>query len=144
VFGDGSILIIDDDLDYSCLLHLALLEAQVSNPIEVINDSLAAVDYLRGRSAQARHIPVLVLLDLKMPKVSGLEVLRSIRREPYLANVPVIIFTGLERGEEERSNALKLGATSLHVKPFSYRELVREAQELRKNYLETHELKHAA
>jgi len=79
-----------------------------------------------------------------MPKLSGLDVLRSIRSEPHLANVPVIIFTGLERGEEERSNALKLGATSLHVKPSSYRELVREAQELRENYLETHELKNAA
>ena len=143
----ATILIIDDDADYSCLLELALAEARVNNPIKSIHDGSAALIYLRQVAAKSQlavdSIPALVLLDLRMPKISGLEVLRWIRNEPRLARVPVAVFTGVEAADEQ-SQALALGASSLQVKPFAYRELVQTARSLRNQYLEPHELKHAA
>lgn len=141
------ILIIDDDIDYSCLLELALLEAQVKHPIMLIHDGGAALVYLRQVVAKHRlaadSIPALVLLDLRMPKVGGLEVLRWIRSEPLFAETPVAVFTGVE-ADDEQSQAMALGASSLQVKPFSYRELVDTARSLRDHYLDGRVLKHAA
>jgi DNA-binding response OmpR family regulator len=140
-------LIIDDDANYSCLLLVAFQEAHVENPIAVINDGWKAVNHLKslaaGSLSHLGNTPALVLLDLRMPKVSGLEVLRWIRSEPGLAGVPVMVFTGMEAGDEQ-AQAMELGATSFHVKPFSYRELVQQVASIRDCYLEPQQLAKAA
>jgi CheY-like chemotaxis protein len=87
--------------------------------------------------------PGLVLLDLRMPGLNGLEVLRWIRSQPFYRETPVVVFTGLEAGGDH-SEAVSLGATSLRLKPFTYRDLVKEAQVLCETYLEDHALKDAA
>lgn len=136
--ADG-IVIIDDDVDYSCLLQLAFNEVGVSNWIELIHDSCAAIGYFKqflpGAVLPERTSPpALVLLDLRMPKIGGLEMLRWIRAEPSLMHIPVAVFTGVE-AHEEFSEAIAVGASSIHVKPFSYRELVESARTLRDKYL---------
>ncbi len=143
----GHILIIDDDLDYSCLLQVAFEEACVTNPTLIIHDGRSAVNYLKqmgtGGSDDADTVPALVLLDLRLPGLSGLEVLSWIRGEPRLAGIPVLVFTGMEGGEEPL-RARELGAASLQLKPFSYRDLVQTVEAIRTHYLEPIELPKAA
>lgn len=142
----GSIIIVDDDADYCCLLQMALLDAHVSNPIEMFHDGASAIHHLeklRLVSNPELSDPTLLLLDLVMPGTSGLEVLKWIRAQTTLANVPVVVFTGMEIGDE-LARAVEAGATSVHVKPFAYRDLVQEAQNLRDNYLTSHEYRFAA
>lgn len=138
-------MIIDDDVDYCCLMQIAFQEANISRPTEAIHDGWDAIDHLRqfADGSQVGIPPGLILLDLRMPGLSGLEVLRWIRNQPLLTDVPVVVFTGLEACKE-LSEATASGATSVRAKPFSYRELVHEAAELRDTYLESHELKSAA
>jgi DNA-binding response OmpR family regulator len=136
-----SILVIDDDSDYCCLLQSAFREAHVDNPIEVTSDGWTAINSLRRLASTGE--PALVLLDLLLPRLSGVEVLRWIRSQPRLDNVPIVVFTGLEGGEET-SKARALGAASLRVKPFSYHDLVQEVKKLQELYLRPQELKHAA
>src|SRR6516225_8708613 len=133
----GAIIIVDDDVDYCCLLQVALLEAAIANPIEMFHDGSGAINHLkelRSISTDEMNKPLLVLLDLRMPGTSGLHVLKWIRAEPFLANVPVVVFTGMEVGQE-LAEAMEAGATALHVKPFTYRDVVQEAQNLRDNYV---------
>ena len=136
-FAD-KIIIIDDDVDYSCLLQIAFNEVGVGNPIELIHDACVAVRYFKQFEPGAKPLrephPALVLLDLRMPKIGGLEMLRWIRKEPRLKQMPVAVFTGVETNEE-LSQAMAAGASSIHVKPFSYRELVESARSLRDRYL---------
>jgi CheY-like chemotaxis protein len=142
---DQSILIIDDDVDFCCLLEIAFQEANVSRPIQVVNNGWAAVEHLRKLCGQSAGsvTPGLVLLDLRMPGLNGLEVLRWIRDQPFYNEMPVVVFTGLE-AQGDHSEAVSLGATSLRLKPFTYRDLVKEAEILRETYLEDHALKDAA
>ncbi len=141
---DQSILIVDDDVDFCCLLQIAFQEAQVGRLIEVLHDGWAAIERLRESGDRVGNFPpALVLLDLRMPVLNGLEVLRWMRAQPRFDEVPVVVLTGLEAGREH-AQAVSLGATSLRVKPFSYRDLVKEAAALRETYLEDHALKHAA
>lgn len=142
---DRPILLIDDDVDFCCLLQIAFEEASVTPLIEVVHDGWAAIQNLRERieGGILGALPRLVLLDLKMPGFSGLEVLRWIRGQPALEHVAVVVFTGLEEGREH-SLAISLGATELRMKPFSYRDLIKEAANLRDTYVEDDALKHAA
>lgn len=132
------IVIIDDDVDYSYLLQLAFSEVGVINRIELIHDSCAAIAYFKQFEPESlpseRASPALVVLDLRMPKIGGLEMLRWIRGEPNLMHIPVAVFTGVE-AHEELSEVIAVGASSIHVKPFSYRELVESARSLRDKYL---------
>lgn len=141
------ILIVDDDVDYASLLQIAFQEAGVGNPIEVFHDGGEAVDYLSKPVPSDQHlpedVPALVLLDLKLPRLNGLEVLRWIRQQPRLASVPVLLFTGAET-ETTESHAIELGAAALRVKPFSYRELMGEVERIRDGYLEPRQLSKAA
>ena len=142
----AGILIIDDDTDYCCLLQIALQEVGVAHPVKVFNDGYDAVNFCERSMLPASRagmaVPALILLDLKMPGLNGLDVLRWIRSQPLLAPVPVVLLTGTQ--EEECSQALALGATSIHFKPLSYHELVREVTRLRDNYLVPEHLAHAA
>lgn len=143
--GGSTILIIDDDVDYACLLQVAFEETRISRPIELVHDGGAALERL-GPSACKNvdgSLPCLILLDLRMPGISGLEVLGWIRHQEHLAQIPVVVFTGLEAGKES-IQAAALGASAIHVKPFSYKELINEVKGLREAYLDEGTLKHAA
>ncbi len=120
------ILLVEDNPKDVELTLAALADARVANQIIVTRDGAEALDYLLGRGAYAGKNttePALVILDLKMPKVDGMEVLKAVKDAPELARVPVVLLTG----SQEESDVLQgydLGANSYVVKPFGTEEFL--------------------
>lgn len=115
----------DDPRDVELALQ-GLKEKGLANEIEVVNDGEAALDYLYRRSAwvgrEAGH-PALVLLDLKMPLVSGIEVLETMRQDESLRRIPVVVMTS-SREEADLARAYELGCNAYVVKPVDFRAFV--------------------
>lgn len=115
----------DDPRDVELALQ-GLREKGLANEIQVVNDGEAALDYLYRRGAWAgREVghPALILLDLKMPLVSGLEVLETMRQDPDLQRIPVVVMTS-SREEADLSRAYELGCNAYVVKPVDFRSFV--------------------
>jgi len=127
------ILLVEDQEDDVFLMRRALRSAGVVNPLQVAEDGQAALDYLFGRTPNSTTaLPVLILLDLKLPLVSGHTVLERIRRAPELMNIVVVIFSSSsERSDVHKSYSL--GANSYLVKPSSTEGMV-EVSHLIKRY----------
>jgi DNA-binding response OmpR family regulator len=109
------VLVVEDDSDALLLLQRALSKARLKAPVRIVQDGDQAVEYLSGRDPSKR-LPCLVLLNLKLPKRSGLEVLEWMRTRPGLRRIPVMILT-TSGEEEDRKRALELGARDYHIKP---------------------------
>jgi CheY-like chemotaxis protein len=135
----GHILLADDDSDYTELVQIALRQAGIPEPVEVVKDGVEAVQYLKGEGAYADRvahpIPFLVLLDLKLPGQSGFDVLRWIRRRPELRDVVVAVLSGWGFGNEEQT-AYELGANSYIAKPAQFDRLVELLTDLREHWLQ--------
>jgi CheY-like chemotaxis protein len=122
-----TILLVDSDQDMARFAMLALQRVGVITPVQLVGTAEEAIDYLKGSGKyQDREdfpLPVLLLLDLKLSEMSGLEFLRWLRQEPVLNRAPVIVLTqpGPE-GEIER--AYELGCNSFLVKPPSFNTLL--------------------
>lgn len=122
----ASILLAEDDETDILLLRRALAEVGVTRPIDVVSDGQEAVDYLERLQAapgNGDRMPALLILDLKMPRMTGLDVLRWVRSEPGMRAVPVMIFSSsahphdIERAFAAGANAflVKSAATSERV-----------------------------
>jgi len=110
----------------------ALAEHRLSNEIVVVNDGEQALDYLyaRGRYAgRPAGNPVVALLDLKMPKVDGLEVLRAIKADPQLRTIPVVMLTS-SREEQDVVQSYRLGTNAYVVKPVDFHSFVEAVKQL--------------
>jgi two-component system response regulator len=120
-----TILLVEDNSSDADLTRRALFKGHISNDLVVAEDGQEALDYLRGEGAYAgRNIaetPAVILLDLKLPKVPGLEVLRAIRTDPRLRRVPVVILTS-SREEEDVGAGYDLGVNSYVRKPVDFKE----------------------
>lgn len=125
--GQIAILLVDDDPNDMLLVQRAMKKAGLSYPLIHQHDGEDAINYLSGKppySDRAKHpLPTLILLDIKMPKVNGFEVLNWIQGQPTLANIPVVILTASVR-QEDRNEAEKLGAVGFRTKPVDFGELV--------------------
>jgi len=120
------ILLAEDNANDVELILTALADAKLANEIAVTRDGQDALDYLyrRGHYAGlASAAPAMVLLDLKMPRVDGREVLRQMRQDAALCTVPVIILTS-SREESDLSQTYKLGANAYVVKPVAFDEFL--------------------
>lgn len=122
----GTILLVEDNPVDVLLIRRAMKQAQVVNPVQVVNDGDAAVQYLQGSDEyidrSAYPLPMLVLLDLKLPRRNGLEVLQWLREQPLLKRLPVVILTSSgETPDLER--AYDLGVNSYLVKPVEFEAL---------------------
>ncbi len=120
------ILLAEDDLRDVELTLAALDEHGLANEVVVVHDGAEALDYLRRRGKfQMRNEghPVAVLLDLKMPKVDGLEVLRQMKDDPQLKTVPVVILTS-SREEQDLVEGYRLGVNAYVVKPVNFQDFV--------------------
>ncbi len=115
----------DSDRDAELTLD-ALAQNSLANEVERVRDGGEALDYLyrRGRFAgRADGQPAVVLLDLKMPKVDGLEVLRQIRNDPQFKFIPVVVMTS-SRQEQDLVRSYELGVNAYVVKPVNFAEFV--------------------
>jgi two-component system response regulator len=112
------ILIVDDSPKDVELTIAALAENNLANEVVVAEDGEEALDYLykRGKFADQDGIPAVILLDIKMPKMNGIEVLRHIRSDAKFMFIPVIMVTS-SREERDLVESYKLGANSYVVKP---------------------------
>ena len=117
------ILLVEDNDDDAQLTLRALRQNHVATCVDVARDGAEALDYLFCRGAYAdrdpKVLPQVVLLDLKLPKVSGLEVLEQIRREPRTSRLPVVILTS-SNGEGDLAMSYDLGANSYIRKPVDF------------------------
>jgi CheY-like chemotaxis protein len=127
VFGYQTILLVDDNEDDVFITQSGFRKAGVPNPLQIVNDGEQAIAYLRGDDAFADRekfpLPVIVLLDLNMPKKGGLEVLEWIRANPSLKRMTVHILTASSRAVDV-ARAFDLGANSYIVKPSKMESLV--------------------
>ena len=128
------VLLVEDDPDDVLFLKRAFQKAGVTLPVRVAQDGQEAIDYLSraGRFKDPEHypIPCLVVLDLKLPKRTGLEVLQWLRRREEFSDLPVVMVTS--SGEiEDRERVMHHGVEAYHVKPVTFEELVRLAREIR-------------
>ena len=122
----GSILLIEDDEDDALLVKEAFEAAGVGNAVRHVADGEEALNYLQGKGQYSQRdlhpLPTLVLLDLQLPKLSGLEVLQWMRKQPAFRTVIVVIIAGLPLdGEIQR--AYLFGANSLLIKGTSQEQL---------------------
>lgn len=111
------ILLVEDDVDDAELTKRAFARSQVLNQIEVVRDGSAAIDRLLGPAAGP--LPALVLLDLKLPKVDGLQVLEQLRADERTRLLPVVILTS-SREERDVVQGYRLGANSYVRKPVDF------------------------
>jgi DNA-binding response OmpR family regulator len=122
-----TVLHVDDDPNDTTLLQVACAKAAVGFELQNIEDTDQVIDYLSGKgkySDRVRYqLPGLVLLDLKMPKATGLELLKWIRNQTPLKHLPVIVLSGSEL-REDMLKAYAVGADSYLVKPPNFDSLV--------------------
>lgn len=113
-----TILVVEDEEDAVLLLESAFRKAQFSNPVHRVSHGALAIEYLSQAVARNDPVPMpaLVLLDLKLPLVSGIEVLKWIRAQPLLHSLIVIIFTSSSE-PRDIAEAYRAGANSYLVKP---------------------------
>jgi CheY-like chemotaxis protein len=126
------ILLVEDDPRDVELVLIALEEYNLANEVVVANDGEEALDYLSCRgNFQTRPLgnPAVVLLDLKLPKVNGLEVLQQIRSDEKLRMTPVVVVTS-SREERDLVESYKLGVNAYVVKPVNFHEFVDAVKEL--------------
>jgi CheY-like chemotaxis protein len=119
---DHCILLVEDDADDAMLIQRAMSKADLTAPIHRVEDGEAACNYLAGHGRyadRAKHpLPTLILLDIKLPRRSGLEVLRWVRASPALAKVVIVMLTS-SREHKDIDEAYACGANSYLVKPIS-------------------------
>ena len=126
------ILLAEDNAHDAELTLTALEEYNLANEVVVVRDGAEALDYLRRRGPfehRANGQPVVVLLDLKMPKVDGLEVLRQMKADPELRRIPVVMVTS-SREERDLVRSYDLGVNAYVVKPVDFQQFLDSIRQL--------------
>ena len=126
------ILLAEDNPKDVDLTTRALAQSNLANRLDVVSDGVEALEYLRREGAYADREPgdpAVVLLDIKMPRKDGLEVLREIRGDPKLRRLPIIILTS-SREEQDLIAGYDLGANAYVVKPVDFDDFIRAVKQL--------------
>jgi CheY-like chemotaxis protein len=126
------ILMVEDSASDAKLALRALGKNNLANRIHVVTDGAQALDYLFYRNGYANRVsrqPRVVLLDLKLPKVSGLEVLRQLKGTPETRNVPVVVLTS-SREDRDLEQCYQLGVNSYIVKPVDFDQFSKAVSEI--------------
>jgi CheY-like chemotaxis protein len=130
--GIKSILLVEDDPRDVELTLAGLAEHNLANKVVVVRDGEEALDYLYHRGSfktRAGGNPVVVLLDIKMPKVTGLEVLKIIKADEQLKNIPVVMLTS-SRETPDLAECYKRGVNAYVVKPVDFEDFMKAIREL--------------
>ena len=131
--NNKTILLVEDNPSDEKLTLLAFKSCGVSNEVVVVRDGADALDYLHGggkfSARDTSQLPTVVLLDLKLPRVSGLEVLRRVRADPRTRVLPVVILTS-SKEDEDVIRGFDLGANAYVRKPIAFNDFVDAAKTL--------------
>jgi two-component system, response regulator len=131
--GEKTILLVEDNPRDEELTLRALKKNNILNPVVVAHDGVEALDYLFGRGAHvgrdATCTPEVVLLDLKLPKVDGLEVLRALRADPRTQLLPVVVLTS-SKEEQDLVRSYSEGANSYVRKPVDFQQFAEAIRQL--------------
>jgi len=126
------ILLVEDNVNDVELTLSALASINLANSVDVVDDGVEALDYLnfRGRfTNRPKAYPVVVILDLKLPRVNGHEVLKEIKEDPKLKHIPVVILTS-SREEKDIVTGYALGVNAYVVKPVDFKAFALAIKEL--------------
>jgi len=122
-----TVLLVEDDPDDVLLTQIAFEKARLANPLQIVRDGAEAISYLEGGAQFANRrkfpLPILILMDLHMPRVNGFQVLEWLREHRALQNIPVIILTSSDH-DPYINRAYDLGAESYLIKPPNAETLV--------------------
>jgi CheY-like chemotaxis protein len=130
--GLKPILLVEDSPKDVELTLAALEQCQLANTVVVVRDGAEALDYLHARGAYADRQPghpAVVLLDLKLPKVDGLEVLEQVKKDPALQSTPVVMLTS-SREERDLVRSYSLGVNAFVVKPVGFEQFFEAIRDL--------------
>jgi CheY-like chemotaxis protein len=135
---DKVILLVEDNPDDELLMLRALRKNKITGEVVVARDGVEALDYLFGEGSYAGRdtsvMPQLILLDLKLPRIDGLEVLRRLRSDERTRLLPVVILTS-SREQQDMLVAYGLGANSYVRKPVNFEQFVRAVEQLKRYWL---------
>ncbi|HET7814399.1 MAG TPA: response regulator [Candidatus Baltobacteraceae bacterium] len=123
------ILLVEDNGDDVELTRRAFNKNRIVNEIVVLNDGAEAASFLFEENREGRGLPQFILLDLKLPKISGLELLEMIRKDPDTRLIPTVILTSSKQ-EEDRLAGYELGANSYVRKPVDFNEFVEAVRQV--------------
>ena len=141
--NDKMILIVEDNPDDEALTLRALKKNNLGNRLAVVRDGAEALDYLLCTGIYSERdpqdLPQAILLDLKLPKIDGLEVLKRIRAEPRTRLLPVIILTS-SKEEQDLLQSYKNGANSYVRKPVDFNEFLEAARQIGSYWLNLNEV----
>jgi CheY-like chemotaxis protein len=125
--GTDPILLVEDDENDVMLLQRAFKRSGIVNPLQIVRHGDDAVAYLEGTGAfadRSQHpFPVIMLLDLKLPRRTGLEVLQWVKERTGIRRIPIVVLTS-SKNDEDIDRAYELGANSYVVKPVSFETLM--------------------
>ena len=128
------ILLVEDNPDHAELTIKALKQNNILNEVYVVNDGQEALDFMyhQGKYADEKDFPRpgLILLDIRLPKVDGIEVLKQLKDDPQFKSIPVIMLTTSDR-DEEIAKSYAGGANSYVVKPMDFEEFMKKVRELK-------------
>lgn len=123
------ILLVEDNMDDAGLTIRALKKNNLANNLIHIADGEDALEFLFGENAAQKELPKLILLDLKMPKVDGIDILKRIKSNERLRVVPVVVLTS-SKEERDIVDAYKLGVNAYIVKPVDFEKFVKAVGDL--------------
>ena len=123
------ILLVEDSADDEVLTLRALSRSGIANDVEVVRDGAEALEYLIGEGCEQRPLPALVLLDLKLPRVDGLEVLRRLREHERTTLMPIVILT-TSHEERDRLDGYRLRVNSYIRKPVDFSQFAEAIRQL--------------
>jgi len=130
-----AILLVEDNPDDVLITRRALLKGMVKNTLYVVGDGEKAIKFLRKEDEYKKSpTPTLILLDLKMPKLDGFQVLKEIKSDDKLKSIPVIVLTTSDR-DKDVEDAYRLGCNSYIVKPVSFESFIKTVIEIGEYWL---------
>lgn len=138
------ILLVEDNLPDIELTLEALAEQNLANRVIVVHDGVEAVEYLRHEGEFANRKPenpAVILLDIKMPRMDGIEVLQVVKSDPMLKSIPVVMLTS-SREEPDLKKCYDLGVNAYVVKPVNFKDFFTAAQQLGVFWAVINELPH--
>jgi CheY-like chemotaxis protein len=134
------VLLAEDEEDYVLLIKRAFVQAKIPNPLHVVADGQEAMAYLKGEGNYTNRdeypLPDLLLLDLKLPRYNGFEIISWIRKQPGLSGLRILVLTSSDEIKDV-NQAYKLGANSFLVKPYDFEDLIHLSGLIKDFWLQT-------